>query len=901
MPSKTISVTNGDGSTRTITIPDRSRFAGVKTFSRNGKLDDDTTSIQVTVAGHSDLDGIYTGSGLNSTWTQQGGNGRIATSGYNSENGDQLWFIYDDNDYDPNGFSGGLFSWSPTHESTFPWSDLPSSHNVTITPVPETVTVNRTAPVITSDRKGASRPLLSKVVGGAAAAYSLRDLNDRNGNNKVVRVRRASDNHERDFLAKEVSNGTLQNWVNTQTVLPLDIQALTADGRTGSVIPSKAAYSLRNLSKNYTGNVVDVRRSSDSTTQSFTASQVADGSLLNFVNAGNTKFGFAYFKNVNNCNVVLPSSFTLEETNPWSIKFGFIGETIAGLFGRTTVGNTGFFFATNKIIGSTDDAGVYRNIDFGSALSLKVGQHYEIEIFNTVGTGVKVKVDGVTQSTSAVAVGDITINRIGQARGRKGKRVLHDVRIDVNGDGTLDHSFAGDGNQASNWVDRVGSSNGTVASSVETFNNDFENGFVSKWYDQSDNTNHATQATPASQPKIVNAGVMVDKGIDFDGVSSQNLKPNLLLPTIQNSSTFVVSTPHSVSGGYTLMANRSLDRVYFRPNTVHIGHPVNTINAGMSVDVRAIQTITGTSGGLFTYFKDGSSVGTANYTGDVNGGDSWIGSGNNGTSEFNGIINEIIVYDTDQTDNRTTIEANIGEYYSISGIPAYDNTVDGFVEAWYDQSGNGNDLTQATASNQPTIVTSGAINTRNSKPIIKFIQANSNVLTNANTNLFPTGSNIAVTMFNAMHIDASSGNRLGLFGQNGGGNNAQGSTYRFGSGTTRRVVVKFAPDSSTQVELNSSVLSNDVDVILTYQLAYSSNTASLKVFNNGSILDTNTSGLADQSYSPSHVSSGLVLGARTTSDNFSDSEFFEVIAYSSDQLANRPAIEANINNQYEIY
>ena len=133
------------------------------------------------------------------------------------------------------------------------------------------------------------------------------------------------------------------------------------------------------------------------------------------------------------------------------------------------------------------------------------------------------------------------------------------------------------------------------------------------------------------------------------------------------------------------------------------------------------------------------------------------------------------------------------------------------------------------------------------------------------------------------------------------GNNAQGSTYRFGSGTTRRVVVKFAPDSSTQVELNSSVLSNDVDVILTYQLAYSSNTASLKVFNNGSILDTNTSGLADQSYSPSHVSSGLVLGARTTSDNFSDSEFFEVIAYSSDQLANRPAIEANINNQYEIY
>ena len=44
-------------------------------------------------------------------------------------------------------------------------------------------------------------PLLSKVVGGAAAAYSLRDLNDKANTSKVVRVRRESDNNERDFTA----------------------------------------------------------------------------------------------------------------------------------------------------------------------------------------------------------------------------------------------------------------------------------------------------------------------------------------------------------------------------------------------------------------------------------------------------------------------------------------------------------------------------------------------------------------------------------------------------------------------------------------------------------------------------------------------------------------------------
>ena len=142
-----------------------------------------------------------------------------------------------------------------------------------------------------------------------------------------------------------------------------------------------------------------------------------------------------------------------------------------------------------------------------------------------------------------------------------------------------------------------------------------------------------------------------------------------------------------------------------------------------------------------------------------------IGNRNGGSADatfLTGSINEIIIYNSNQTDNRTAIEANIGEHYSISGIPAFDNSVNGFVETWYDQSGNGNNLTQTTASKQPTIVTSGAINTRNSQPIIKFIQANSTFLQTADSTMFPTGSNIAVTIFHAMHIDASSGNRVGF-------------------------------------------------------------------------------------------------------------------------------------------
>ena len=137
MPAKTITVTNGDGSTKTITIPDRSRFAGVRAINRN--------------------DGT-------------------------------------------------------------------------------TLTVNRKAPVITSDRKGESRPLLSKVAGGAAAAYSLRDLNDKAGNNKVVRVRQVSTGNERDFSSKEVYNGTLEDWATTFPVNAQNINNITVSGVTNNDI-----------------------------------------------------------------------------------------------------------------------------------------------------------------------------------------------------------------------------------------------------------------------------------------------------------------------------------------------------------------------------------------------------------------------------------------------------------------------------------------------------------------------------------------------------------------------------------------------------------------------------------------------------------------------------------------
>jgi hypothetical protein len=55
-----------------------------------------------------------------------------------------------------------------------------------------------------------------------------------------------------------------------------------------------------------------------------------------------------------------------------------------------------------------------------------------------------------------------------------------------------------------------------------------------------------------------------------------------------------------------------------------------------------------------------------------------------------------------------------------SSLTSFCSGTNGFVTTWYDQSGNGRNAIQTTASNQPQIVSSGSVINVNSKPSIKF-------------------------------------------------------------------------------------------------------------------------------------------------------------------------------------
>ena len=103
---------------------------------------------------------------------------------------------------------------------------------------------------------------------------------------------------------------------------------------------------------------------------------------------------------------------------------------------------------------------------------------------------------------------------------------------------------------------------------------------------------------------------------------------------------------------------------------------------------------------------------------------------------FQGDLQEIVMYFTDKTSVRSSISSNINSYYSV-----YTPTSNGFVTTWYDQSGNGRNVTQTTSSNQPQIVSNGSILLRNGKPAIDFtsgqtLRAESRIIGVDSTSIF---------------------------------------------------------------------------------------------------------------------------------------------------------------------
>ena len=183
------------------------------------------------------------------------------------------------------------------------------------------------------------------------------------------------------------------------------------------------------------------------------------------------------------------------------------------------------------------------------------------------------------------------------------------------------------------------------------------NGYVTRWWDQSTNGNHADQATDASQPQIYNGTAVI----------TENGKPYLkygFLTTAVNFGTdnWIFSACGNISNNTKLFFAGSGSSYV---GLAQSGSTSSTINSGAgtltafrngssySFTTRdALYTDIGTQS-LFTINQDNSGWTNVNlgYTGSV---DQRMYS-----------LHEVVIYDTDQSTNRTGIESDMNTYFSI--------------------------------------------------------------------------------------------------------------------------------------------------------------------------------------------------------------------------------------------
>jgi len=206
------------------------------------------------------------------------------------------------------------------------------------------------------------------------------------------------------------------------------------------------------------------------------------------------------------------------------------------------------------------------------------------------------------------------------------------------------------------------------------------NGYVVTFYDQSGNSVDATQATTSQQPQIYNGTAVITKNgkpaIDFAG--------NGIFLNYATSTLNLGTNDHLVAGVVSVGTTADSNQVWFEEETSgsnrfvlwwesgsnHLELYHNTfVGTGYSSTKGQQYLLTaervGTSSKLYVDGGLGPNGTAADFT--SSGGDLKIGIdyANNTNQSWDGVIQEVIAWPSDQSSNRTGIESNINTYFSI--------------------------------------------------------------------------------------------------------------------------------------------------------------------------------------------------------------------------------------------
>ena len=449
-----------------------------------------------------------------------------------------------------------------------------------------------------------------------------------------------------------------------------------------------------------------------------------------------------------------------------------------------------------------------------------------------------------------------------------------------------------------------------------------QDGFVATWYDQSGNGNDAIQNTTANQPKIVSSGVVIlengKPAVEFDGATD----------TMKNTNfASLIGAPNFFTGAVSF---DSTSNMYFidsdSPGRSATGiisgnYSMRGLNGGAASTGQRLMSVSQLGSGA-ALFVDGSQVLT-------NGSSTLMTHTNvrigDSALPLDGKVQELLLWGSDETANRTAIESNIGGYYSqntplldtYSGAAAAyslrlldtsyagsairvrrpsDNVEqdvgftpfqeldtasmltflggqDGFVSGWYDQSGNTNDAIQNTTANQPQIVSSGVVLLENGKPTLQFDGSNDALVSGSTYTPTTSMAQVLVVKGDSSTTDQIMGDTsdrkhgMALRIQNGDFNYFNG----YGPGFNSLAVTA---NSNQNLHLYGRETSSTIYARL-----------------NGT---ESTSALSSIDTTPLEI----YLGARHDGSLALDGNMQEYVLYLTSQAANKSGLESNIGSHY---
>ena len=204
-----------------------------------------------------------------------------------------------------------------------------------------------------------------------------------------------------------------------------------------------------------------------------------------------------------------------------------------------------------------------------------------------------------------------------------------------------------------------------------------------------------------------------------------------------------------------------------------------------------------------------------------------------------------------------------------SSLETFCGSSDGFVTTWYDQSGNGYNITESSASKQQQIVAAGTTITDGDKPTITITQST----------------------FNGFNISIPSSSRQDFF-QVHKTNDDRFILLKDSASGTRYAYATIDGNTSTGLHGNYGAPS-------LYVNGSAESPESRDELH--TLLCTNSQVLMSSIGGDSSAWTGNVIWGYYSSANTYDGNLQELIFYNSDQSSNRSGIETNINVFYSIY